>query len=166
MENDGKYFRCGVLSHTVFDGSISFLIRWPDMVRTLSKIFSLAGVLRAPRPRSFLEEELTKLLKKRLKQLDIVWNPKAFRGGLSNSQLPPRLLEKLESLLIAAEISGWDISNQLRHELDETVEDIESFNPAFRKRLAREHAAALRDIKAGRFVTQEELERKLGIANA
>lgn len=135
------------------------------MVKTLSQIFSITDLLRTPEPKTFLEDELIKLLARRLKQLDILWNPRSFRAGLANPKLPSHLLKKLESLLEVAEAVGWDISNELRHELDETVEDIETFNPAFRKRLAREHRSALKDIKLGRLISGEDLARKLGLSH-
>lgn len=129
----------------------------------LKPIFSFPDIIRSREPRALLENRLIAILTVRLKALKIIWNPTAFRGGLHNPQTPPRLLKKLESLILAAEVSGWDISNALERELDEVVEDIETFNPAFRKRLAREQKAALHDFKAERTVSQEELERRFAI---
>ena len=96
----------------------------------------------------------------RLAGLKVIWNPQAFRGGLGNPKLPLSLLKKLESLITLAEAVNWKLSRVARDELDVTVEDIETFNPAFRASLKRASA----DIKKGRFVTQEELERRYGIA--
>lgn len=130
---------------------------------SLSEIISLPSVLRSPSPKKTVGEGLVNLLKRRLKELDIIWNPKSFSAGLSNPALPRELLVKLENLLILAEQSEWRISNSLRFELDETVEEIETFNPASRKELAKERKAALRDFRAGRVVSGEEIERRFGV---
>jgi len=132
------------------------------MTKTLLKIFSLPEVMTSPRPKAVLEEELVKLLKKRLKELKIVWNPEVFRKGLSNPKMPKWLLAKLENLLLIAEASDWKVSNALALELDETIEDIESFNPAFRAALKKERRDALKDIRLGRAVSIEEIKEEVG----
>jgi hypothetical protein len=128
---------------------------------TLPKILSLPILLRSNQPRKVIEDCLIKLLKKRLKELKIVWNASAFRGGLSNPNLPTRLLEKLENLLAVAEASGWKISGELKIELDETIEDIESFNPPFRKSIKKIQG----NLKAGRLKISslEKASKELGI---
>ena len=122
-------------------------------------ILSLPVVLRPPQPKRAVADGLIRLLRARLNAADIIWNPIAFRGGLGNPKLPAWLLQKLESLLALAEASGLKLSRALRDELDATVKDIESFNPPFRASLRR----ASRDVRAGRFVTQETLERRYGL---
>jgi len=129
------------------------------MAKILSKISSFSALFAVREPKRLLEEELIKLLKVRLKELKIIWNPLAFRGGLSNRQTPSWLLKKLESVIELAEAVDWRLSKVARDELDTTVEDIETFNPRFRESLKRESAA----VKAGKFVTQEELEKRFGL---
>ena len=129
------------------------------MANTLSKIVSLETAL-SPRPRQLIEEGLVRFLKPRFKKLNIIWNPEAFRKGLSNPRLPAWLLHKLENLIVVAEASGWNISNALALELDETAEDIETFNPAFRVALAKERKDALRDIRLGRAVSIERIKEE------
>ena len=124
---------------------------------TLPKILSLPILLRSRQPRKVIEDGLIRLLKKHLKELKIEWSPVAFRGGLSNPKLPNRLLEKLENLLAVAEASDWKISGELRLELDETIEDIESFNPPFRESIKK----IREDLKTGKLKTSslEEVSR-------
>lgn len=133
----------------------------PAASRTVaSPSLSFPEVIRSRHPRMVFENRLISLLKARLGDLNIIWNPRAFRGGLNNPALPVWLLKKLESLLFLAETVEWKLSRASRDELDATIEDIETFNPPFRKSLARASAA----LKAGRFVTHRELERQYGIA--
>lgn len=119
-------------------------------------LFSLSDVIREARPREAVEKKLIALLQSRLKKSRIAWNPKAFQGGLGNPALPAAMLKKLETILWLAEAIDWRLSRNLKNELDETVEDIESFNPPFRASLRQ----AADDFKAGRFVTQEQLEAR------
>lgn len=122
-------------------------------------ILSFPEVLQSRKPREIFESRLVTLLNIRLKELKIIWNPKAFRGGLNNPKLPAVLLKKLESLIFLAETINWKLSNILKNEIDAAIEDIETFNPPFRKSLKRASA----NIKAGHFTTQEELEKRYGI---
>jgi len=117
---------------------------------------SFPEVLRSREPKVLLENRVVQILTKRLKELNIIWGPKAFRGGLNNPDLPVWLIKKLESLIALGEIMDWKLSKAVKDELDATIEDIETFNPAFIKSLKR----ATSDIKAGRFTTQKELEQK------
>jgi len=126
---------------------------------TLNPVLSFPEVMRSRKPRATFETRLVSLLSSRLKELKIIWSPKAFRGGLNNPKLPIALLKKLESLIFLAEAVNWNLSKAIRDEMDATVEDIETFNPVFRESLKK--AAA--DIKAGRFVSQKDLEKKYGI---
>lgn len=132
-------------------------------VNSLPEILSLSKLLGVPKPRELLKEELIKLLKARLKKLRIIWNPESFAGGLSNPKIPRDLLDKLEGLISLAEACNWKLSPQAKLELDETIEDIESFNPSFRKELDKELKEAEEDWKKGRFVPGEEIEKRLGI---
>jgi len=127
-------------------------------VNSLIKILSLSKLLVIPKPRELVKEELIKLLKARLKKLGIVWNPKSFAGGLSNPELPKDLLIKLEGLISLAEASGWKLSPTAKFELDETIEDIETFNPSFRKELEKRIAEADRDKS---WIPLEEIEKRL-----
>ena len=72
-------------------------------------------------------------------------------------------MEKLANLIAEAEASDWKVSKWLTAELDETVEDIETFNPAYREALKKEAREARRDIKAGRYISSDELMAKYGI---
>src|SRR3989344_7492626 len=126
----------------------------------INPILSMFEVLQAREPKSLLEQRLISLLTKRLKELKIIWSPKAFRGGLNTPELSENILKKLEALVLLAEAVNWKISKALRDELDSTVEDIETFNPAFIERMKK----SSQDIKAGKFITLEELEKKLGLA--
>jgi len=125
-------------------------------VNSLPKILSLAKLLTVPKPREMVKEELIKLLKIQLKKLKIVWNPKSFAGGLSNPELPKDLLEKLEGLIFLAEASNWKLSPSAKLELDETIEDIETFNPSFRKELEKRIKEADR---AKSWIPFEEVKR-------
>ena len=133
------------------------------MDKPFSTIVSLPDVLLSPRPKVAVETALIKLLSKRLKELGIVWNASNFRKALESPKLPKWLLVKLENIIAAAEFSDWRISNSLKHELDETVEDIETFNPAYRAALKKEARDAERDFKAGKFISSEDLMAKYGI---
>lgn len=117
-------------------------------------------MIKAREPKSLTEQRLVSLLTKRLKELKIIWSPKAFSGGLNNPELPNNILKKLESLILLAEAVNWNISKQLQDELDSTVEDVETFNPPFRTRLKK----ASEEFKAGKFITLDELGKKLGFA--
>lgn len=119
--------------------------------------------MRAAHPKTAVADALVALLGKRLKELDVTWNAAVFRKGLANPKLPVGLLFKLENLITLAEASNWDVSDALKMELDETVEDIESFNPAFRTRLAKSRREALRDLKARRYISSEALLKKYDI---
>ena len=113
------------------------------------------------RPKVVVEDALVKLLKKRLKELNVLWVPSNFRKALTNPKLPADLLAKLENLIFAAELSDWKISNSLKFELDETIEDIESFNPAYREAMKRESREARRELKSGKLIPLEELRAEL-----
>lgn len=130
-----------------------------NQILSKSIIVSLPDVLLSARPKDVVEDALVKLLKKRLKDLKILWVPSNFRQALANPKLPAWLLQKLESLISLAEAIGWKLSKTLREELDVTIEDIETFNPAYRASLKQ----ASTDIKAGKFVTMEELKKRYGI---
>lgn len=130
------------------------------MAQTLPKIFSLPDLMYASKPKLLVAEALVRLLKRRLKELNIVWNPDVFRKGLANPKTPRWLLEKLENLIAIAEASGWKTSHALALELDETIEDVESFNPAFRASLKKEKRDALRDIRLGRAVSIETIKEE------
>ncbi|OGM91091.1 hypothetical protein A2755_00010 [Candidatus Wolfebacteria bacterium RIFCSPHIGHO2_01_FULL_48_22] len=128
-------------------------------IASKTNILSLPLLLRAAKPKLAIEQNLVQLLTVRLKELRMAWNPAAFRGGLMNPRLPVWLLEKLESLITLAETSDWRLSKSLASELDNTIEDIETFDPPFQAALRQ----ASRDVKAGRFVTQEVLEQRYRI---
>lgn len=113
------------------------------------------------RPKVVAEDALMKILTKRLKPLKIIWDPPTFRKALKNPGLPSWILAKLENLITTAEASGWRISSALARELDETVEDIESFNPAFRTWLKKSHRDALREMKLGKLISAEEVRAEL-----
>ena len=123
---------------------------------TASPFISFPELVRVRKPQALFEERLISLLKVRLKELNIVWNPKAFHGGLHNSKLPVWLLQKLESLIVMSESVRWKISKAARNELDATIEDIESFNPSFQESLRR----ASSDIRTARGVLHEELAKR------
>lgn len=131
-------------------------------VNSLPKILSLSKLLIAPKPRELVKEELIKLLKARLKKLRIVWNPKSFAGGLSNPELPRDLLDKLEGLISLAEASNWKLTPSAKFELDETIEDIETFNPSYRAWAKKEREKFERELKAGTLKTYslEEIKQK------
>ena len=116
---------------------------------TASPFISFPELVRVRKPQALFEERLISLL-------NIVWNPKAFHGGLHNSKLPVWLLQKLESLIVMSESVRWKISKAARNELDATIEDIESFNPSFQESLRR----ASSDIRAARGVLHEELAKR------
>ena len=123
----------------------------------LQSFFSFADILRSQKPREAMEKKLIDLLSIHLKKLEVVWNPNAFRGGLHNPELPEWLLRKLESLVLLAGTVQWKLSKNLKDELDATIEDIESFNPAFVEAMKK----ATKDVRAGRFISQEKLEEML-----
>ncbi|OGF61929.1 hypothetical protein A2926_00385 [Candidatus Giovannonibacteria bacterium RIFCSPLOWO2_01_FULL_44_40] len=122
-------------------------------------IISLSEVIKSREPKSLTEQRLISLLTKRFGDLQIIWNPKAFREGLNNPELPSNILKKLDSLLLLAETIDWKISKPLKDELDSTVEDIETFNPSFRMRLKK----ASEEFRAGKFIALEALEKKFGL---
>ena len=157
--------RSHIVSPLLFDRCFIKLLYWRHMTnQILSKpLISFLEVVRSREPKTVFEAKLLALLTLRLKELKIVWNPKAFKGGLSNPALPEWIIRKLESIIDAAETCEWRISNMLKHELDETVEDVETFNPPFRGRLARERKTALRDFRLGRTISHNELMKRLGI---
>jgi hypothetical protein len=121
---------------------------------------SFLEVIRSPEPKVVFEKKLVGLLKKNLRRLGILWSAEAFQGGLHNHELPSAILRKFESLLSLASAVDWKVSKAIASELDNTIEDIETFNPPFRESLRR--AAA--DMRAGKYVTHDELEREFGIA--
>jgi hypothetical protein len=124
---------------------------------TLNPILSFPEVVQSRKPREMFESRLIKLLRTRLKELKIIWSSEAFRGGLNNPELPAYLLKKLESLIVLAESLDWKLSKTLKDEFDITVEDIETFNPPFRKMLER----ASKEIEKGNFMTHEEFIKSL-----
>jgi len=52
---------------------------------------------------------------------------------LVNPELPDGLLVRLEDFIDVAERLNWNLPKSFIVELDRLVEDIETFNPAFRK---------------------------------
>lgn len=122
-------------------------------LQTINPILSFPDVVQTKKPRELFEDRLISLLKKRLKTYRIIWSPKAFRGGLNSPELPAALLRKLESIILLSEAVDWRLSKTLINELDNAVEDIETFNPPFRESLRR----ASRGAAKGRHVTLEEM---------
>src|SRR3989344_2252817 len=120
-------------------------------------ILSFPDVIQTKEPKSIFENRLIAMLKKRLKELKIVWGPAAFKGGLNNPELPVEILKKLESLISISEALNWNVSVTLKNELDSTVEDIETFNPPFRARIKK----ISKEIKSGKFISFDKLEKKL-----
>src|SRR5438067_1089925 len=118
-----------------------------------SPVISLPDVILSSRPKEVVEDALIKLLTNRFKEIKILWNASVFRKALANSKLPGHLLSKLEELIAIAEASDWHISNSLKMELDETVEDIESFNQRFTGRTKK--------FQNGKLVTLKELKHTL-----
>lgn len=121
---------------------------------------SFVEVIRSPEPKIVFEKKLIALLTKNLRRLGIMWSAEAFQGGLHNHELPTALLRKFESLLSLASAVDWKLSKVFVQELDNTIEDIETFNPAVRKRLRQ----ASEDIRGGKYVKHEDLERAIGVA--
>lgn len=113
--------------------------------------------------KTVVENKLIKLLTKHLKELGIIWVPYNFRQALRNPKLPADLLEKLENLIAEAEASNWKISKAVASEIDDTVEDIETFNPAYRAAHKKEMLEVKRDIKLGRGISFDELKVKYGV---
>ena len=140
-----------------------FCLRMTEKTFSTSTIVSLSDVMLSSRPKVVVEDALVKLLTKRLKELNVIWDPPTFRKALKNPKLPAWILAKLENLIAAAEASGWRISNALAFELDETVEDIETFNPAYRTWLKKSHRDTLRDIRTGKAVSIEEYKTATGL---
>jgi hypothetical protein len=99
--------------------------------------FSISKILGARQPRKEVIAELVKILKAGLKRLKIVWNEKTFCAGLANPDLPADLIEKLEGYVEVADKLDWELPDPLIEEFEGVIEDIESFNPSFRKSLAR-----------------------------
>lgn len=116
---------------------------------------SLSKIIRSPEPLKELENELVAMLTVQLKRFGVSWNPKAFRAGLNNPELPQELLGKLDDFLGTADRLGWALPKFLVEELDELVEDIESFNPLFLKSLEASR-------KSGR-VSAEAVKKRLGL---
>ena len=110
------------------------------------------------RPKAVVEDRLVKILTKRCKELRILWNPSVFRKGLRNPKLPAWILDKLENLIVVCEASDWKISNAFSFELDETIEDIETFNPKYRAWMNKARRDRFRDIKLGREGTVESFK--------
>ena len=123
-------------------------------------LFSFVDIIGVERPREAFERKLIGILTVRLKQMKIIWSASAFRGGLNNPEMPRSILKKLETILWLAETLEWHLSKNLIDELDSIIEDIESFNPSFRDRMRR----MTKDFHAGRFVTQEQMEKRHRIA--
>lgn len=123
-------------------------------------VISLADLLTASEPKRVLEDALIAILRKQLPKLGIIWNANAFRAGLKNPKLPKKLLQKLESLLEVAELSHWELSTEAVRELDEVVEDVESFNPAFLERMKRLIEQADRE---NAWIPLEQVEQELGL---
>ena len=96
---------------------------------------SLAKVIRSSHPREELEDGLVVLLRPQLKKLGISWNPKAFKAGLNNPELPDELLRKFEDFLNVSESLKWALPKTFVEEFDKVIEDIETFNPSFSKEL-------------------------------
>lgn len=92
---------------------------------------SLARILRADEPKAELEDELIGCLTGLCKALGITWNPKAFRAGLENPDVPESLLRQLEDFLSVIESMRGAVPKSVVEALDRTIEDIESCNPAF-----------------------------------
>jgi len=92
---------------------------------------SVARILRSDDPKGELTKELIALLDSHVNALGIRWNPKAFRAGLTNPELPEDLLRKLEDLLAVGESLHWSLPKTVAEALDTVLEDIESCNPAF-----------------------------------
>jgi hypothetical protein len=102
---------------------------------------SVSRILRSADPKGEVIHELIGVLRARLKVLGIRWNPRAFRAGLHNLDLPEGLLDKLEGFLRVAESVNWALPKPVAEELDRVIEDIESFNPAFGDRLRTSRAS-------------------------
>jgi hypothetical protein len=108
-----------------------------DVIKALvSPKFSLARLLRAPRPKEELVDEAISILAVGLEKLEIVWNPQSFRNGLLNPELPKNLLEGLEGFVEIGLKLGWEFPKSIAKEFDKLVEDVESFCPSFRKAVA------------------------------
>ena len=109
----------------------------------------------AENPKEELINELVACLNAHLKPLRIRWNPRAFRAGLSNPELPEGLLRKLEDFLGVAESMNWAVPKTVAEELDRVIEDIESCNPAF--------ITSLRAARAsGHNISSTEVKKRLG----
>ena len=115
---------------------------------------SVAKILRAEDPKAELTNELVTLLAAHVKRLGIHWNPKAFRAGLKNSDLPNDLLRKLEDLLEVAESLNWSLPKTVVDTLDHVLEDIEACNPAF--------VASLDTARASGRVSAAAVKKRLG----
>src|SRR3989344_3195418 len=150
-----------ILLHWSFTEAGAILAAMAEKTFSTSTIVSLSDVMLSSRPKVVVEDALVKLLKKRLKELNVLWVPSNFRKALTNPKLPADLLAKLENLIFAAELSDWKISNSLKFELDETIEDIESFNPAYREAMKGESREARRELKSGKLIPLEELRAEL-----
>jgi hypothetical protein len=114
---------------------------------------SVANILLATDPKEELIKELVACLEAHLKPLKIRWNPRAFRAGLNNPELPAALLRKLEDFLGVAESLNWSVPKTVAEELDRVLEDIESFNPAF--------ISSLRASRVSGRVPASEVKKRL-----
>lgn len=120
---------------------------------SLPKILSLSRILSIPHPQQAVKQDLTRMLKIQLKNLGVVWNAEAFNQALNNPALPVSLLKKLERLISIAETTNWDISPALKREIDETVEDIEIFNPDYQARAQKQRQEFEEELKKGELKT-------------
>ena len=92
---------------------------------------SVSRILRAANPKEELVSELIGVIGVHLKALGMPWDPKAFRAGLQNPELPTELLGKLEDFLHVAESLSGPLPRAVGEALGRVLEDIEAFNPAF-----------------------------------
>jgi hypothetical protein len=115
--------------------------------------FSLSRMLRSPRPKEELVGAIVSIVAVGVKRLGIVWNSKNFRGGLMNPAVSKELLDKLEAFLEISQKLDWELPGPIEDEFDELIEDIETFNPAFRKALVRQ--------SNGKRVTASDIEKSL-----
>ena len=126
-----------------------------------SSVVFLVQVMRSEEPRETLEKSLVALLKVRLKEWEVLWNPSNFCEGLRNPDMPVELLQKLEDLLLTSEKLQWDLPKTLVEDLDLVVEDIESFNPAYIARVECDAAKVERDREEGKLIPLSELSKEL-----
>ena len=103
------------------------------MIKISSSFLSIEKLLSAHEIRIELVKEIINILTQGLKRFNVIWNPKVFQEALLNGNVSPALLKKLDMLIKTAVTMNWEIPSSLVEEIDRVVEDIESFNPAFRK---------------------------------